>query len=240
MRSGKVFPICLLIIITVGLGLISLLTEPHSEQVGLSVKYYLDQSSAQLRVLTDQLTYLRTRYGELTGLESSQTKTRHDTSQAGKCFPRKQVGQDVSSGSSSSLSRLPSLKLTRLGAPPSRTSSSGTETGTTSTSPCRRGPGCSPTNNLSMLPWSRDCPGPGWALTCSYSTGESSRSTLRLILSLSVWNYDEVHKILPDAVFITLLRNPVRCYESNYVYMGLQNIFKYFILANNSIECFSY
>ena len=97
MRSGKVFPICLLIIITVGLGLISLKTEPHSEQVGLSVKYYLDQSSAQLRVLTDQLTYLRTRYGELTGLESSsQTKTRHDTSQAGKCFPRKQVGQDVS------------------------------------------------------------------------------------------------------------------------------------------------
>ena len=42
----------------------------------------------------------------------------------------------------------------------------------------------------------------------------------------SVWNYEEVHKILPDAVFITLLRDPVHCYESNYVYMGLQNIFK--------------
>ena len=44
----------------------------------------------------------------------------------------------------------------------------------------------------------------------------------------SIWNYEEVHKILPDAVFITLLRNPVQCYESNYVYMGLQNIFKYY------------
>ena len=43
---------------------------------------------------------------------------------------------------------------------------------------------------------------------------------------VSVWNYEEVHKILPDAVFLTLLRNPVQCYESNYVYMGLQNIYK--------------
>ena len=50
---------------------------------------------------------------------------------------------------------------------------------------------------------------------------------------ISVWNYDEVHKILPDAVFITLLRSPVNCYESNYVYMGLQNIFKLVILLNS-------
>ena len=47
-----------------------------------------------------------------------------------------------------------------------------------------------------------------------------------LVLVVSVWNYEEVHKILPDAVFLTLLRNPVQCYESNYVYMGLQNIYK--------------
>ena len=47
-----------------------------------------------------------------------------------------------------------------------------------------------------------------------------------LSLAVSVWNYEEVHKILPDAVFLTLLRNPVQCYESNYVYMGLQNIYK--------------
>ena len=42
----------------------------------------------------------------------------------------------------------------------------------------------------------------------------------------SVWNYPEVKKILPDAVYITLLRDPVNCYESNYVYMGLQNAFR--------------
>ena len=35
-----------------------------------------------------------------------------------------------------------------------------------------------------------------------------------------------MHKILPDAVFITLLRDPVQCFESNYVYMGLQNAYR--------------
>ena len=33
-------------------------------------------------------------------------------------------------------------------------------------------------------------------------------------------------KLLPDALYITLLRNPVTCYESNYVYMGLEKAFK--------------
>jgi len=42
----------------------------------------------------------------------------------------------------------------------------------------------------------------------------------------SVWSYPEVKKVLPSAVYITLLRDPVDCYESNYVYMGLQNAFK--------------
>ena len=42
----------------------------------------------------------------------------------------------------------------------------------------------------------------------------------------SVWNHDEVEKIIPDAIHITLLRDPVSCYESNYVYMGLEKIFK--------------
>jgi len=42
----------------------------------------------------------------------------------------------------------------------------------------------------------------------------------------SVWNYNEVKKVLPSAVYITLLRDPVDCYESNYVYMGLQKAFK--------------
>ena len=42
----------------------------------------------------------------------------------------------------------------------------------------------------------------------------------------SVWNYQEVRKALPSAVYVSLLRDPVDCFESNYVYMGLQNIFK--------------
>ena len=33
-------------------------------------------------------------------------------------------------------------------------------------------------------------------------------------------------KVLPEALYITLLRDPVNCYESNYVYMGLQNAFR--------------
>ena len=43
---------------------------------------------------------------------------------------------------------------------------------------------------------------------------------------VSVWNYPEVKKVLPEALYITLLRDPVNCYESNYVYMGLQNAFR--------------
>ena len=41
-----------------------------------------------------------------------------------------------------------------------------------------------------------------------------------------MWNYSEVRKLLPSATFVTLLRDPVDCWESNYVYMGLQNAFK--------------
>ncbi len=37
------------------------------------------------------------------------------------------------------------------------------------------------------------------------------------------WNYDEVHRILPDAKFMTILREPLATFESNYVYMGAQN-----------------
>ena len=48
----------------------------------------------------------------------------------------------------------------------------------------------------------------------------------QLCLSYSVWNYNEVRKLLPSATFVTLLRDPVDCWESNYVYMGLQNAFK--------------
>ena len=38
----------------------------------------------------------------------------------------------------------------------------------------------------------------------------------------SRWNYDEAQKMIPEAKFITLLRDPSACFESNYVYMGLQ------------------
>lgn len=42
----------------------------------------------------------------------------------------------------------------------------------------------------------------------------------------SVWSYSELKKIIPNAIHVTLLRNPVTCYESNYVYMGLERVFK--------------
>ncbi|XP_023347052.1 galactosylceramide sulfotransferase isoform X2 [Eurytemora carolleeae] len=42
----------------------------------------------------------------------------------------------------------------------------------------------------------------------------------------SIWNYAEIKKVLPTAVYITILRDPVDCFESNYVYMGLQNLYK--------------
>ena len=41
-----------------------------------------------------------------------------------------------------------------------------------------------------------------------------------------MWNYNEVLHLIPSATFVTLLRDPVDCWESNYVYMGLQNAFK--------------
>ena len=33
-------------------------------------------------------------------------------------------------------------------------------------------------------------------------------------------------RLLPDAKYISILRDPVDAFESNYVYMGLQNFFK--------------
>ena len=58
-------------------------------------------------------------------------------------------------------------------------------------------------------------------------TGFFSRTIFFVNHSIfSVWNYSEVRKLLPSATFVTLLRDPVDCWESNYVYMGLQNAFK--------------
>ena len=41
----------------------------------------------------------------------------------------------------------------------------------------------------------------------------------------SNWNYNEVRRLLPNATFVTILRDPVACFESNFVYMGLQQDF---------------
>jgi hypothetical protein len=47
-----------------------------------------------------------------------------------------------------------------------------------------------------------------------------------MFLFHSVWNYAEVKKLLPTAKYITILRDPVEDFESNYVYMGLERAFK--------------
>ena len=36
----------------------------------------------------------------------------------------------------------------------------------------------------------------------------------------SVWNYNEVRKILPDAPVVTILRDPIDVFESAYSYFG--------------------
>ena len=50
-------------------------------------------------------------------------------------------------------------------------------------------------------------------------------STCIPIFPSSKWNYMEVRRMLPNATFITILRDPVDCFESNFVYMGLQQDF---------------
>ena len=53
-----------------------------------------------------------------------------------------------------------------------------------------------------------------------------AKGTYDMFIFHSIWNYNEVKRILPSAVYVTLLRNPVDCFESNYVYMGLQKAYK--------------
>lgn len=50
--------------------------------------------------------------------------------------------------------------------------------------------------------------------------------TFDMFLFHSVWRHKEVKKFLPTATYITLLRDPVDCFESNYVYMGLEKAYK--------------
>ena len=49
-----------------------------------------DQSSAQLLILNSQLSYLKTRYWQLTGLEGETATKARVQKNNGECFPRKQ------------------------------------------------------------------------------------------------------------------------------------------------------
>jgi len=58
----------------------------------------------------------------------------------------------------------------------------------------------------------------------------------------SIWDYNEVNKVIPNALHLTILRDPVNCYESNFVYMGLENRYRMKIngfavkkIGNNSV-----
>jgi len=51
-------------------------------------------------------------------------------------------------------------------------------------------------------------------------------TSIDLFVFHSVWNYEEVLRVLPSALYVTLLREPVACFESNYVYMGLQGVYE--------------
>lgn len=42
----------------------------------------------------------------------------------------------------------------------------------------------------------------------------------------SQWNFLEVKKLMPTATFISLLRDPVDCFESIFVYMELRKKYK--------------
>lgn len=47
-----------------------------------------------------------------------------------------------------------------------------------------------------------------------------------MFVSHSQWRYHEVQKVVPNAKYVTILRDPVDALESNYVFMGAQNSFK--------------
>ena len=44
--------------------------------------------------------------------------------------------------------------------------------------------------------------------------------TFDVFLFHSVWNYDNVRKIIPNGPAVTLIRDPVEMYESGYVYFN--------------------
>ena len=76
---------------------------------------------------------------------------------------------------------------------------------------------------VTKLPWARL----GYDMFIFHRSSKSSSLHLSFNFFLSsVWSYNELNKIIPNAIHVTLLRDPVTCYESNYVYMGLERVFK--------------
>lgn len=169
---------------------------------GLSVKYYSasDQSFSRLKLLNTQLKYLKNRYRQLTGLTS---KTQNDllshinTNSSSHCFPKKQL--DFAKTHKTGSSTLQNIFF-RYG----------------------------DKHNLNFA-----MPEKSWMFSYKESFNASmvtklpwARLGYDMFIFHSVWSYNELNKIIPNAIHVTLLRDPVTCYESNYVYMGLERVFK--------------
>ena len=50
--------------------------------------------------------------------------------------------------------------------------------------------------------------------------GHLTYKTFDVFLFHSVWNYDNVRKVVPNGPAVTLVRDPVEMYESGYVYFN--------------------
>jgi len=181
MRTGKYIPFLLIGIIL----------------VGVILKSYVDQSFDQLKLLNEKLTYLKSKYRQLTGLGLGHNNVVTDHSAIPKCFPKKQVAfAKTHKTGSSTLQNI----FFRYGEK----------------------------NNLNFA-----MPERSWMFPFKQPFNASmvnklpwARLGYDMFIFHSIWNYNELKKVIPNAIHVTLLRDPVNCYESNYVYMGLEKIFR--------------
>jgi len=165
--------------------------------VVLAVKYSIDQHHIEVSQLSSQLSLLKSRYRQLAGLGSEPPVTEGREVGSGSCFPKTQVAFAKTHKTGSSTLQNIFFRY-------------GDQHGLTFAIPERS--------------WMYSFKEP---FKASMITGLPwAKLGFDLFAFHSVWNYPEVKKVLPEAVYITLLRDPVNCYESNYVYMGLQNAFK--------------
>merc|ERR1712156_906301 len=160
----------------------------------LSVKYSIDQSYIQVNQLNSQLNVLKARYRQLAGLDEESDQELSDSNlESGVCAPKTQVAFAKTHKTGSSTLQNIFFRY-------------GDSHALTFAIPERSWmyPFKEPFNAsmINKLPWAK----------LGYD----------LFIFHSVWNYPEVKKVLPSAIYITLLRDPVNCYESNYVYMGLE------------------